>query len=104
MQKPANPVAEAINNHAFELSSAQILGRIHKDAEWVLIGEASHGTKEFYETRACITKELFEKEGFNAVAVEAGVRPALLVLVCEPEQPASELVSHLPTIQFVLLT
>lgn len=72
MQQPANPTAAAIYNHAFPLSSAEILGRIHKDAEWVLIGEASHGTKEFYETRASITKDLIDREGFNAVAVEAG--------------------------------
>lgn len=37
----------------------------------VLIGEASHGTSEFYEFRARITRELIEKKGFNIVAVEA---------------------------------
>src|SRR5207253_1644651 len=34
------------------------------------IGEASHGTHEFYRTRADITERLIEEKGFNAVAVE----------------------------------
>ncbi|GJJ11020.1 hypothetical protein Clacol_005249 [Clathrus columnatus] len=37
----------------------------------VLLGEASHGTSEFYRSRAAITKRLVEKFGFNIVAVEA---------------------------------
>lgn len=37
----------------------------------VLIGEASHGTHEFYRERALITKRLIEEQGFHAVAVEA---------------------------------
>jgi protein-L-isoaspartate(D-aspartate) O-methyltransferase len=37
----------------------------------VLLGEASHGTAEFYEMRARITRELIERKGFTAVAVEA---------------------------------
>jgi erythromycin esterase-like protein len=37
----------------------------------VLIGEASHGTHEFYVERARITRRLIEEAGFNAVAVEA---------------------------------
>jgi erythromycin esterase-like protein len=41
------------------------------DARIVLIGEASHGTHEFYEQRARITKELIGKRGFVAVAAEA---------------------------------
>ncbi|HWC31501.1 MAG TPA: erythromycin esterase family protein [Actinomycetota bacterium] len=41
------------------------------DAELVLIGEASHGTDEFYRVRADITKRLVSERGFKAVAVEA---------------------------------
>ncbi len=41
------------------------------DARVVLLGEATHGTAEFYEMRARITKELIEKKGFNIVAIEA---------------------------------
>jgi erythromycin esterase-like protein len=41
------------------------------DAQFVLIGEASHGTHEFYRERAIITRRLIVERGFNAVAVEA---------------------------------
>jgi erythromycin esterase-like protein len=41
------------------------------DARYVLIGEASHGTHEFYRLRADLTKRLIEERGFTAVAVEA---------------------------------
>jgi len=41
------------------------------DAHVVLIGEASHGTHEFYRERALITRRLIEEKGFGAVAVEA---------------------------------
>jgi len=41
------------------------------DAKVVLLGEATHGTSEFYRMRARITRELIEKRGFNFVAVEA---------------------------------
>lgn len=41
------------------------------DARFALLGEASHGTHEFYRERAEITKRLIEKKGFAAVAVEA---------------------------------
>src|SRR4051812_48407440 len=41
------------------------------DARIVLIGEASHGTHEFYDYRAEITKALIEQKGFAAVCAEA---------------------------------
>jgi erythromycin esterase-like protein len=41
------------------------------DAHFVLLGEASHGTHEFYRQRALITQRLIAEKGFNAVAVEA---------------------------------
>lgn len=41
-----------------------------KHARYVLIGEASHGTHEFYRIRAQITKQLIEDCGFRAVAIE----------------------------------
>ena len=40
------------------------------DARLVLIGEASHGTHDFYRERARITRRLIEEKGFAAVAVE----------------------------------
>ena len=41
------------------------------DARLVLLGEATHGTHEFYRERAQITKRLIVEKGFSAVAVEA---------------------------------
>lgn len=41
------------------------------DARIVLIGEASHGTHEFYRTRADLTRRLVLEKGFDAVVVEA---------------------------------
>jgi erythromycin esterase-like protein len=41
------------------------------DRRFVLIGEASHGTHEFYDERARITRRLIDECGFSAVAVEA---------------------------------
>lgn len=40
------------------------------DSRVVLIGEATHGTSEFYQMRAEITKELIAKKGFQIVAIE----------------------------------
>ncbi|WP_214364435.1 erythromycin esterase family protein [Pseudonocardia sp. H11422] len=41
------------------------------DAHTVLLGEASHGTRDFYAARADMTRRLIEERGFCAVAVEA---------------------------------
>ena len=41
------------------------------DRRFVLLGEASHGSHEFYRERARITQRLIEEKGFVAVAVEA---------------------------------
>jgi erythromycin esterase-like protein len=40
-------------------------------SNYVLVGEASHGTHEFYEIRARLTRELIAHHGFHAVVVEA---------------------------------
>jgi erythromycin esterase-like protein len=40
------------------------------DAEFALLGEASHGTHEFYAHRAAMTKKLIVESGFGAVAIE----------------------------------
>ena len=49
---------------------APLFELIH-NARFVLLGEATHGTHEFYAERARITRILIERFGFNAVAVEA---------------------------------
>jgi erythromycin esterase-like protein/predicted phosphoribosyltransferase len=41
------------------------------EAPFTLLGEASHGTHEFYRERAEITKRLIQEKGFTAVAAEA---------------------------------
>ncbi len=41
------------------------------DSRFVLIGEASHGTHEFYHMRASLTRRLIEEKGFTAIAAEA---------------------------------
>src|SRR4051794_35200643 len=55
------------------LSSADYDPIVHKadSVRFVLIGEASHGTHEFYTERAAITKRLIAEAGYTAVAAEA---------------------------------
>lgn len=49
------------------------------DANIVLLGEASHGTSEFYTLRAELSKRLIERKGFNFIGVE-GDWPACYTL------------------------
>ncbi|NMH97768.1 erythromycin esterase family protein [Pseudonocardia acidicola] len=51
--------------------SDDILFDLVGDARFVLIGEASHGTHDFYAARAAMTQRLIEEKGFCAVAIEA---------------------------------
>src|SRR6185312_7226973 len=62
--------AIAIGLHGTAADFDPLLDRIG-DARFVLLGEASHGTHEFYRVRAEITKRLIREKGFTAVAVEA---------------------------------
>lgn len=68
-------LADAVRKMAHSLTGAakdyDPLLDLIGDARFVLIGEASHGTHEFYEQRAEITKRLIQEKGFTAVAVEA---------------------------------
>jgi erythromycin esterase-like protein/predicted phosphoribosyltransferase len=69
-----DPIA-VIRRHAVELSGDArdydaLLDAIG-DARIVMIGEATHGTHEFYRERALITRRLIEEKGFAGVAVEA---------------------------------
>jgi erythromycin esterase-like protein/predicted phosphoribosyltransferase len=65
----------AVQSHAIRLTdSAHDYDRLTQDigdARIVMIGEATHGTHEFYRERARITQHLIEEKGFNGVAVEA---------------------------------
>jgi len=62
------------------------------DARVVLIGEASHGTSEFYRMRALITKRLVEEKGFTIVTAEADWPDAACIdhYVRHRETPPSE--------------
>jgi erythromycin esterase-like protein len=68
-------LSDGVRQAAHQLSGApedyNPLMELIGDARFVLIGEASHGTHEFYEQRAEITKRLIQEKGFTAVAVEA---------------------------------
>ena len=67
-------LSNAIREAAHPLTGASTdydpLMRLISDARFVLLGEASHGTHEFYRERAQITKRLVKEKGFTAVAVE----------------------------------
>src|SRR2546430_17146292 len=54
-----------------EKNNYQYLLKTIENAHFVLIGDATHGTHEFYTARAEITKHLILEKGFNAIAIEA---------------------------------
>ena len=65
----------SIRQSAHKLSGAandyDPLMKMIGDARFVLLGEATHGTHEFYRERALITRRLIEEKGFDAVVLEA---------------------------------
>jgi erythromycin esterase-like protein len=73
--REAEALSEVIRRAAVPLTGAakdyDALLDLIGDARLVLLGEASHGTHEFYHERAQITKRLIREKGFTAVAVEA---------------------------------
>src|SRR5438270_9298567 len=70
-----NTLASAVRTAAYPLTGStrdyDSLLELIGDARFVLIGEASHGTHEFYDQRAEITRRLIREKGFNGVAAEA---------------------------------
>ena len=56
---------------SIEDAELEAAARAHRRRPVVLLGEATHGTSEFYRMRARITRELIRRHGFTAVAVEA---------------------------------
>jgi protein-L-isoaspartate(D-aspartate) O-methyltransferase len=56
-----------------DIDSASLDAMVERigDARLVLLGEATHGTSEFYRMRARISRELIARRGFQFVAVEA---------------------------------
>src|SRR5438477_3480118 len=71
----AGQVLDAVRLSLHELSGGRNdydpLLELVGSARFVLLGEASHGTHEFYRERAEITKRLIAEQGLTAVAVEA---------------------------------
>lgn len=64
---------EALSNIARPLASAADLDPLlerARNARLVLLGEASHGTSEYYTWRADISRRLIQEHGFNFIAVE----------------------------------
>src|SRR5437762_3653628 len=70
-----SPVLDAVRRAASPLTGETAdydpLLELIGEARFVLLGEASHGTHEFYRARAEITRRLIREKGFVAVAVEA---------------------------------
>jgi erythromycin esterase-like protein len=68
-------IAAAVRNEAYPIrgnaDDYDPLMEMIGNSRLVLIGEASHGTHEFYAERAAITRRLIEEKGFTAIAVEA---------------------------------
>lgn len=66
-------IVDEIKKRAMKLESADDLDAIVQaigDADFVLLGEASHGTSEFYTLRAELSKRLIVEKGFSFIAVE----------------------------------
>ena len=59
------------------------------EASYVLIGEASHGTHEFYAWRAALTRRLIEERGFDLVAVEGDWPDCHAVSCCVTGAPSA---------------
>src|SRR5438477_2115524 len=66
--KPVREIAKALTGSANDYDA---LLKLIGDARIVLLGEASHGTHEFYFERAAITKRLITEKSFTVIAIEA---------------------------------
>ncbi|MDB5251027.1 MAG: protein-L-isoaspartate O-methyltransferase [Flaviaesturariibacter sp.] len=72
-KKQADDTGNAAGIVARDLNSEADLDLLRNeigDARIVLLGEATHGTSEFYKWRAAITKRLVQEKGFTAIGVE----------------------------------
>ena len=100
---PAPPVAQPVSTAAVLRAAAEPLPSLDDPAfaaafdrfaqsRVVLLGEASHGTSEFYRARAAITRRLIERHGFTIVTVEADWPDAAAIdryVRQSPHQPMS---------------
>jgi erythromycin esterase-like protein len=75
--EPPEALVETLRHHAEPLphpARAAEFGALfdrYADARLLLLGEATHGTSEFYRARAAITRHLVTHHGFNMIALEA---------------------------------
>ena len=69
------PLVQIVQQQAIplelETAGPRLLESIDPNASVVLVGEATHGTHEFYRIRADLTRALIQHRGFTCVAVEA---------------------------------
>lgn len=68
-----DPLTDLFKAVSYDLKTALDLDPLIKDigeARFVLLGEASHGTSEFYQWRARLSKRLIREKGFSFIAVE----------------------------------
>ena len=74
-QAQAHALVDGLRQHLQPLTGSErdydTLLELIGQARFALLGEASHGTQEFYRERAAITRRLILEKGFTAVAVEA---------------------------------
>ena len=82
---PSRPAEQLIRQAAEPLpvpedeTFGESFDRFASTARVVLLGEATHGTSEFYRARVAITKRLITQHGFTIVAVEADWPDAAMV-------------------------
>ena len=91
--RPVGEVPEAIHAIARPLHGEQDLERLvelvaHKRI--VMLGEATHGTHEFYDLRAALTRRLIQHHGFAAVAIEGDWPDALRADRYVRDQPTDD--------------
>lgn len=100
------PVPELIGEHAVSLpplDDADFAATFDRfaDRRVVMLGEASHGTHEFYAARAAITRRLVERHGFTIVAIEGDWPDAAvydrLIRSLPPRDPGFEPFTRFPT-------
>ncbi|MGW5430264.1 erythromycin esterase family protein [Streptomyces sp. NPDC004059] len=91
---------DRIHSHALPLTDAASLDPLMErigDAHYVLLGEASHGTADYYQWRDALTRRLIEEKGFSFVAVEGDWPDCQAVHCCvvaapdAPEDPGEVL-------------
>ena len=85
MGSSSKEISTAVAKNAFPLSAKSVVDRIPKGAKWVLIGEASHGTREFYDMRAGKQSEIiFIPRERNIASADCHLLLSLLAMQRSP--------------------